>query len=190
VAYSGDVNFRASTSPNVLEAVNALPDFTVGVAGSTQQTVIGGSTASYALTVVSQDGPFTGAVTLSASGLPSGASASFSPPAVVPGASNAAVTMTVTTPVTTAHRLQRGPELAVCFAGALILLSLPRRRISHRLIVLVALAGVSGLAGCGARTATESVLPTQSFAIQVRATGTNLAGNVVQHTVNLTLTVQ
>ncbi len=46
------------------------------------------------------------------------------------------------------------------------------------------------MAGCGARTASEAVLPVQSFTIQVRATGTNLAGNVVEHTVNVTLAIQ
>jgi hypothetical protein len=34
------------------------------------------------------------------------------------------------------------------------------------------------------------VLPIQSFAIQVKATGTNLAGNVVEHTVSVTLGVE
>jgi hypothetical protein len=59
-----------------------------------------------------------------------------------------------------------------------------------RLLIIVAAAGVFGLAGCGARTASEAVLPVQSFTIQVQATGTNLAGNVVQHTVNVTLAIQ
>ena len=51
VAYSGDTNFRASTSTNVLQAVNAMPDFTVGIAGNSQQTVIAGSSATFGLTV-------------------------------------------------------------------------------------------------------------------------------------------
>jgi hypothetical protein len=51
-------------------------------------------------------------------------------------------------------------------------------------------AGLFGLAGCGARTAPESVLPVQSFAIQVKATGTNLAGNVVLHMVSISLGVE
>jgi hypothetical protein len=51
-------------------------------------------------------------------------------------------------------------------------------------------ASLLGLAGCGARTASESVLPVQSFTIQVQATGTNLSGNVVVHTVSVTLGVE
>ena len=190
VAYSGDTNFHASTSANVIQAVNAMPDFTVGVSGSSQQTVIAGSSASFGLTIGSQAAPFTGAVTLSANGLPAGATVSFSPPAVVPGASSAAVTMTVATRATTALNTSAKPELATAATSAIFLLVLRRRRVLSRLLAVLAVASLFGLAGCGARTAPESVLPVQSFAIQVRATGTNLAGNVVVHTVSVTLGVE
>jgi len=189
VAYSGDKNFRASTSANVIQAVNAMPDFTVAVAGSSQQTVIAGSSANFNLTVGSQSAPFTGAVTLSASGLPAGATVSFSPPAVVPGASSAAVTMTVATRATTAHNEGAAPELAFA-SGAVFLLLVRRRRNVLSLLAVLLVAGLFGLGGCGARTASESVLPVQSFAIQVQATGTNLAGNVVIHAVSVTLGVE
>jgi hypothetical protein len=190
VAYSGDTNFYASTSANVIQAVNAMPDFTIGTAGNSQQTVIAGSLATFGLTVGSQGAPFTGAVTLSASGLPVGATASFSPPAVVPGASSAPVTMTVTTRATTALSTRKQPEVALAVIGAIFLLALRRRRALPRLLAMLVVAGLFGLAGCGARTASESVLPVQSFAIQVQATGTNLAGNVVVHTVSVTLGVE
>jgi hypothetical protein len=190
VAYSGDTNFYASTSANVIQAVNAMPDFTIGTAGNSQQTVIAGSLATFGLTVGSQGAPFTGAVTLSASGLPAGATASFSPPAVVPGASSAPVTMTVTTRATTALSTRKQPEVALAVIGALFLLALRRRCTLPRLLAMLVVAGLFGLAGCGARTASESVLPVQSFAIQVQATGTNLAGNVVVHTVSVTLGVE
>jgi len=187
VAYSGDTNFQVSTSAKVIEAVNAMPDFTVGVTGNSQQTVIAGSSATFNLTVGSQGAPFTGAVTLSATGLPSGATASFSPPAVVPGASTAAVTMTVVTRATTALNTSTNPELGFAATGVIILLAFRRKRTFFRLLSVLAIAGLFGLTGCGARTAPESVLPVQSFTIQVQATGTNLAGNVVVHTLNVKL---
>lgn len=190
VAYSGDSNFYASTSANVLEAVNAMPDFTVAPAGSTQQTVVAGSTATFTLTVASQGTPFTGAVTMSASGLPSGASVNFSPPAVVPGASSAAVTMTVTTSTLSARRIGTSPLLALGMAGLLLVFVRRRRGALPWLLAVLVLTGTFGLSGCGARTASESVLPVQSYSIVVKATGTNLAGNVVQHTVGLTLSVE
>jgi sugar lactone lactonase YvrE len=192
VAYSGDSNFRASTSAPLLQAVNALPDFTVALAGNSEQSVISGATANYALTVASEGSPFTGAVTLSASGVPAGSTVSFSPPAVVPGASKAAVTMTVSTSAMTARRRNSdpSPELAVAICGGLLLVTARRRRMLRRLLVVLVAAGIFDLAGCGARTASEAVLPVQSFTIRVQATGTNLAGNVVQHTVNVTLAIQ
>jgi sugar lactone lactonase YvrE len=190
VVYSGDSNFHASTSANIIQAVNAMPDFTIDVAGNSQQTVIAGSSASFGLAVGSQGAPFTGAVALSAKGLPAGATVSFSPPTVVPGALSAAVMMTVVTRATTALNTSAKPEVALAAAGAIFFLMLRRRRGLSRLLAVLAVAGLFGLAGCGARTASESVLPVQSFAIQVQATGTNLAGNVVVHTVSVTLGVE
>ena len=189
VAYSGDTNFHSSTSANVIQAVNVMPDFTVGTSGTSQQTVIAGSSTTFGFTVGSQGAPFTGAVTLSANGLPGGATVSFSPPAVVPGSSSAAVTMTILTRATTAHNDHTGPELALA-TGAICLLLLPRRRTLSRLLAVLLAAGLFGLTGCGARTASVSTLPIHTFAIQVQATGTNLAGNVVVHTVSVTLGVE
>ncbi|HEV2577051.1 MAG TPA: Ig-like domain repeat protein [Acidobacteriaceae bacterium] len=190
VSYSGDANFRASTSATVNEAVNAMPDFTIGVTGNTQQTAIAGSSASFALSVASQGSPFTGAVTFSATGLPAGATISFSPPAVVPGASTAPVTMTIVAPATTAHRAIPRPDFAFASSLAICLLALRRRRTLPLLLVLIVAAGLFGVTGCGARTAPESVLPVTNYAIVVQATGTNLAGNVVVHTTNVTLAVE
>ena len=191
VAYSGDPDFRSSTSAIVLEAVNAMPDFTVAAAGNTQQTVVAGSIATFALSIASQGSPFTGAVTLSASGLPAGASASFSPPAVVPGASSVPVTMTVTTSTLSAKRSSNLPTLALGMVAGFLLISRSRRHgLITRLLAVIALVGTFGISGCGARTAPESVLPSQSYSIVVKATGTNLAGNVVTHSIGVTLSVE
>jgi hypothetical protein len=98
--------------------------------------------------------------------------------------------MTVVTRATTALSRGTEPELAIVATGAILLLGLWRRRTLSRLLAVFGVAGLLSLGGCGARTATESVLPVQSFAIQVHATGTNLAGNVVVHTVSVTLGVE
>jgi hypothetical protein len=190
VAYSGDANFRASNSASVLEAVNAMPDFTVAAAGGAQQTVVAGSTATFPLTVASQTAPFTGAVTMSASGLPSGASASFSPPAVVPGASSVPVTMTVTTSTLSARRNGTLPGVALGLAGLIFVFARKRAGLLPRLLAIVMLAGIFGISGCGARSAPESVLAVKSYPIVVKATSTNLAGDVVEHSVGVTLSVE
>jgi hypothetical protein len=86
---------------NVNKAIRACaappaPDFSVSASPSSQSVVQGAST-SYTVTVTPSGG-FTGTVTFSASGLPSGAAASFNP-ASVPGSGSS--TMSVATSTTT-----------------------------------------------------------------------------------------
>ncbi|MBX7223510.1 MAG: S8 family serine peptidase [Blastocatellia bacterium] len=67
------------------------PDFTIAATPSTQ-TVQAGSSTSYTVNIGSVNG-FTGTVSLAATGLPSGATASFSPTSVAGGAGTATVTV-------------------------------------------------------------------------------------------------
>ncbi|HEY5380897.1 MAG TPA: Ig-like domain repeat protein [Acidobacteriaceae bacterium] len=191
VSYSGDRDFRANTSASMIANVVAMPDFGVSVTGSSQQTVVAGSTANYGLSIASQSTPFTGVVIMSADGLPAGASASFSPPAVVPGGEAAAVTMTVTTAASSA-RMERGRAFSGLLVSALLLplLATRRRRIRLVLVCVMGLFGMLGLSGCGARVAPESVLPVKKFVVTVKATSTNLAGSVVVHSAEVTLGIE
>jgi subtilase family serine protease len=86
-------------TPNQLTAFTAgaaapSPDYSL-TATPTSQTVAQGDSASYTVTVTPSNG-FTGTVTFGTSGLPNGASASFSPASVSGGGTQTA-TMTVTT---------------------------------------------------------------------------------------------
>jgi len=74
----------------------AGPDFSIS-ASPASQTVLQGNSTTYTVTVTPSGG-FSGTVTLSASGLPSGASASFNPPTIIGSGSS---TMTVTTSAST-----------------------------------------------------------------------------------------
>ena len=76
----------------IVPHVATSPDFTISVSPSTR-TVIQGGVATYTVTVGAING-FTGTVTLSASGLPTGATATFSPATVATSGSS---TLTVTT---------------------------------------------------------------------------------------------
>jgi hypothetical protein len=96
--------------------------------------------------------------------------------------------MTVTVPETSARRASTQPQLAV--VAAIGLLMLRRRRIPAALLALFVISVTLSLSGCGARTASEAVLPVQTYPLSVQATGTNLAGNVVVHTVSVTLAVE
>jgi hypothetical protein len=75
-------------------AIPASSNFSL-TASPGSQTVTAGSSASYTATVAPSNG-FTGTVTLSASGLPSGATASFSPTSISGGTGSSTLTVTTT----------------------------------------------------------------------------------------------
>ncbi len=179
--YSGDGNFIGSTSATTVSTVSAMPDFALTVPGGTSQTVQGGLIATYTITVAASPGPFTGAVSMSASGAPVGAVVSFAPALVVPGSGSVTVTMSVLTPVTKVEADHRIIWLGL--AGLIVAGATRRRRIAGFLLLL-------GLAGCGARTLSEASAGSQSYAMSVKGTSTNLAGSVVTHSAGVTLVVE
>jgi hypothetical protein len=91
--YSGNATFAGVTSAPVSLTVAAA--FTVA-APSTPATVAQGGSVSVSLTVPPLGGSYNSPVTMSASGLPTGATASFNPPTVTPGANGSTTTMTIT----------------------------------------------------------------------------------------------
>ena len=96
---SGSFNWRTRIASFKFNSCGAAvtPDFTVS-ATPASQTVVQGNGTTYTATIGSLNG-FSGAVTLSASGLPAGASAAFSPNPVAGGAGPS--TMTVSTQAST-----------------------------------------------------------------------------------------
>jgi Carboxypeptidase regulatory-like domain len=84
-----------ATTTNNFVLGAAVPNFTFAVSPSTQ-TVTAGQVAAYTVQVTPVQG-FTGAVTLSAVGLPVGATASFNPAAISSGSSALSVTTTTGT---------------------------------------------------------------------------------------------
>jgi Malectin domain len=81
-----------------LSASGGSPDFTISATPSSQSVVPGGSTT-YTVTVTPQGG-FTGAVALSAGGLPAGATASFNPASInSSGSSTLTIATTSSTPI-------------------------------------------------------------------------------------------
>ncbi len=87
---------RASNCVTVTPVASATPDFTISCSPSSLSAAQGGSATS-TCTVTSQNG-FNSAVSLSCSGLPSGATCSFSPASVTPpanGSANSSLTVNV-----------------------------------------------------------------------------------------------
>jgi hypothetical protein len=100
---TGDATFTivgtsgALTSETTLD-LEVTKDFTIAVLPE-NATVTAGQSASFTVTI-GQIGFFDDEVTISCSGLPTGASCSFSPASVTPGGSDATSTMTVSTAAT------------------------------------------------------------------------------------------
>jgi hypothetical protein len=212
--YSGDANFIAATSGPLSETVLDFSLNNVGESGgasgsgtSTSQTVTPGGAANYPLSILPTNGTtFPAPITLSLTGLPSGATATIAPSSWTQLSSttwsfpaNVALPTTslvVQTPSSVA-RLEPGTELHRTLPPvALGLLLLPlagmRRRLGKTLgrtifILLLLVAGASamaGLSGCGA-TSGFFGQPTQTYTMTVTATSGTLS-----HATTITLTLE
>ena len=134
---------------------------------------------------------FSSSIALTATGLPVGATYSFSPTTITPGSAQAATTFTVQTskPLVTAWNLT---ALKITFA--LLALSFRVSRKSRemlkrgRLLSIVAgvllLAGMAGLTGCGTNNGFFGV-PAHSYTITVTA-----GSGTLSHSATVVLNVQ
>ncbi len=154
-AYSGDENFLAYTSAL---AVTAVQDFGIAPTGGTLSVpVVPGAAASFTLALTPGPAGFSNAITLTATGLPAGATYSFSPATVTPGSAVANTVLTVQT--TKAVATARNFKEAAGIAFAMLFLpfgvsrkgreALKKTRLLSVLGVLLLLGGAAGLTGCG-----------------------------------------
>jgi hypothetical protein len=169
-------------------------DFSITATPPAQST-FRGSTVSYTVEVASlvAGNPFSNLVSLSASGLPAGAMAKFSPAMVTPGNVQQTSTLTVEVPglvsrvVPDAARPGESEGITpAMLALGLLLVRRARRRMSRVLSVLL-LAGFVGLcftmSGCGAGNGFD--IPASTSTITVTATGGSTT-----HSTTVTLTIQ
>jgi sugar lactone lactonase YvrE len=162
-------------------------DFGVTATPATQ-TVQSGGSKTYAVTVGSVGGTYSNPVTLTVSGLPTGATGSFSPATVTPGSEGAGSTLTVQTATTTQQTARNSAwPLAAPALAAIGLFFLPGKRrkrwISLELLLLASLGTLTALTGCGGGF--NFIQPSQSYTLTI--TGTN--GNDT-HSTTVQLTVE
>ncbi|HEX8817954.1 MAG TPA: Ig-like domain repeat protein [Terriglobales bacterium] len=199
--YSGDENYKPSTSPNT--AVTIQPDFAVVAAGSAVDVSAPGGSGSLGLTVTAEDG-FDSSISFTCSGLPTGATCSFSPTSISgSGKVNVAIATTAASSSSASPmRLKSSPGIRVAFTAAasmllgVVALGVPgsrQRRGSVLLLLLCAamIATVScGGGGGGGGTQTQnpppptSPTPTGSYNVTVTA-----ASGSLSHAVKFTLNV-
>jgi Bacterial Ig-like domain (group 3)/FG-GAP-like repeat len=198
--YSGDALYPAVISnPVNLETVSTA-DFSVTSATATQ-TVQPGAAASYTIAVTPANG-FDSAVTLTATGLPAGATAVFTPASVTPNGSGAVQSTLViqtaasaSAAATTAALRPAGNStgwpLGLALAGfplvGIVVLG-RRRRIGSRWLgwafAVIVLIGLLGLGGCGSGSGFFGP-PATTYTITVTATSGSL-----QHSTAVTLTIK
>jgi hypothetical protein len=160
VTYSGDTDFLGgSASATGTVSVSAL-DFTFSATPAiSSETVVPGGAATYTFNIAPPYGSYGGPVTFTITGLPAGATASFSPVVIAANAGPQSITLTVQTAQPLARNDRQSPFRKELPLTALLLLPLMsccklRRRWNSRLLMLTLLvAGLGGstlLSGCGA----------------------------------------
>jgi Bacterial Ig-like domain (group 3) len=199
-AYSGDANYVANTSTALTESVL---DFNLTLGGaSASQTVEPSLTATFAFNLSPLGGLFSLPITLSATGLPPGATVTFTPQTLTLGASPTNFTMAIQTAATSALQNSNRPFRtgygSETIALSLLLLpfsrSLRRKVRAMRLLtlctaLLLSFAAIGGLTGCGSSSGFFGQVQ-QTYTINVVATATGPGQNTLQHSSPVTLTVQ
>ena len=197
--YSGDGNFLSSTSASVAPVVSTSPsstqDFTLTASGSVGQTAAAGSSAAYGFTVLIVNGPLSSPILLTASGMPSGATASFNPTYLPPGGASATFTFTVQTLRANAQvpRSSSAAWSVLCWGLLAFVPACFRRKLraNYRLAaVTVFLLGF--LTACGNTVSSNPKASSASnvYPLMVTGTTTSSTGATLQHTAAVTLTVQ
>jgi hypothetical protein len=196
--YAGDLNFTGSTSATLAQLVLDFNFTLSGSAASVSQTVVPGQAATYLLNLLPVGGAFTLPVTLSASGLPPGATATFTPQVITIDANPASFTMRIQTTASLASLNPSSYLGAGTVALGLMLLpfscSMRRRTRRMRSLTLCAafilgLAVATGLTGCGNGSGFFAQ-PQHSYTINVIGTANGAGGSTLQHSTTVTLTVQ
>jgi hypothetical protein len=204
-SYGGDgLNAPVISSVFVLTITPpAITDFTLIATGETKLFVNPGQTARFTLALQPQGGNVTATVTLTATGLPPGATAVFTPATTLSASAATPFTLAIKTAPLQAKRVPplspAGSPLLPITAAICLLPLLRGRRIRSNLakvprtvftvlFILLGSAAILGLTGCG--SGGSSARSSQTYAITITATAPGAANTTLQHTTIVTLIVQ
>lgn len=204
-SYAGDGQNPAITSSVFVLTVIPPPisDFTIASTGPATQFINPGKTATFNFALQPQGGVLNSPITLTASGLPPGATAVFTPASIASGSAATSFSLAIKTVAPTAANLppsspMRAPLLPIS-AAVFLLPVLRNKRLRRRfarmprtllsaLFVLIVGAATLGLTGCG--SGGFFAQDPQSYTVTVTATATSAANTTLQHTTTVTLIVQ
>ena len=175
-----------------------IADFMLTSSGATTQSAAAGGSATYAFTITPSTPTLLAPVTLAISGLPEGATYSFSPATVAAGSGTQAVTLSVVTTAQAASApRQNGPRSGSLVVAAGVLCwpvgnpvhlpwtAPPYLRILSATTIMV-LLGVTGPSGCGGGNRPHPAPAAESYNLSVTAS----SGGSLQHSAAVTLTMQ
>lgn len=195
--YSGDTNFAASNSGAASTVTVGSLDFTISVNGASSQTVIPGRAVNYLLNVTPLSGTYPGPVNFSISGLPTGATDTFSPADIAVDGGAQTITLAIQTTSASASNAisPLGRRLAPIALGLLLLplagtrhLRRTGRTIGRMLCLLLLLLGgaisTGVLSGCGTNNGFFGQAP-KNYTVSVTA-----ISGTVQHTAAVNLNLQ
>jgi hypothetical protein len=189
--YSGDANYNSATSAVDNQVVNNNLDFTLTLTSAGTQTVIPGDAANYTVQVAPTNVIYPGTVTFTATGLPTGASISFSPATVAANGGTQPLKVKVQTVLQKAE-LNRAKTGSAALALIMVPLAFSRRirRSSRRslyllLLLLGGIGATTGLTGCGYNGNGFFGQAPQIYNITITATS-----GTIQHSVNVRLNMQ
>jgi hypothetical protein len=177
--YAGNTAFLGSTSTGLSFTVTGTAAFTVS-SPPTPVSVSPGGAATFNITVPPVGGSYNSVVTMSASGLPAGATASFNPATLTPGAAGAPTVLTIHTAAQTAgipaNPKQGFPYMPISLAAGLFLMGGKRKRLAKSLPMLLALvmlaATTFSLTGCSGGFAGNTA-QAQNHSYVITVTGTS-----------------
>ncbi len=200
-SYGGDRNYTSGTSSAFNEVIVSGSGFALSSSGSSSATVSPGGKATYSLVVnPPANATFPDAINFTVTGLPAGATATFSPSSIPAGAGTTNVTLTVALPSSAAMMPMKKPfqKWPVPLEAGLILLpvlAFRRMRQWNRpvgYVVLLATATLLGVAlfGCGggssgSQPASGSQTQPQNYTLTVTASSASAT-----QTATLTLIVE
>ena len=173
-------------------------DFSLTTPSNTD-SIKSGAAATYSIQASEVGGLFPNAVSLTCTGLPSGAACSFSPASLIPGPKSATSVLTITTAQISAENdptspIRRGPLNALWMQGfgalGIVLAKATKRSRKTLVLAIVALLllGIMFMTGCGGGTGIGAGRqPSSPTSYTVTVTG---ASGSLQHTLPLTLTIQ
>jgi hypothetical protein len=179
--YSGNAVFATSTSTPLNLTVANASVYTV-TAPQTPFTVVSGESVDVNVTVQPVGGAYNSLVTMSASGLPAGAVAIFTPTTVTPGTAGAPTVLTIRTATQTAGiPTDHNPQFPVTptfLAAGVIVLAGNRKRLGKSMAAFLVMATLLGgawmMTGCNGGFAGKPGPQTRTYTITITGTSGSL----------------